>query len=153
MSVDTGKYEVHSKQEIVFEGQTGVEKEALMSHNEDGAMLSLHNGVVEQKNVLRDNERNEAVKYGLKLEMVNEAEKVEDLKQHSIAEIKDEGRIEVESCDWHYDEKFERCQREVELLKEPKYRSKIAVSDRKMSHVLVEIGLDTGFNDHNMFLV
>ena len=116
-----------------------------MSHNEDGAMLFLQNGVIEQKNVLRDSERNEAVKYDLKLEMVNEAEKVEDLKQYNITEIKDEGRMEVESYDWHYYEEFEICQREVELLryllKDPEYGSKIAVRDRKMSQVLVEIGV------------
>ena len=51
-----------------------------MSNNKYGILL-LHYGVVEHKTVLGDNEENGAVKYDLKLEIINAVEKVVDLKQ------------------------------------------------------------------------
>jgi len=57
-----------------------------MSHNEDKIIL-LQYGAIEQKIVLRDSEENGIMKYSFKLELVNEAEKVVDIKQYSIVEI------------------------------------------------------------------
>ena len=85
--VDTEKCGVNLKQEIVYDDQTEVKKNAArMSHDE----------AVEHKTILRGSEENKVVKCYLKPEMVNEIEKVRDLKQHRIAEIEDEVGKEAE---------------------------------------------------------
>ena len=127
----------------------------MFSHIKYGVVFPQY-GVVEQKIVLKENKRGEAVECNLNLEMVIVVRKVEDIEQHNIVEIEDEVRMEAEDYDQHYDEEFERYQREIELLKyllrDLEYGSGIAISDGKVSQVLVDIGENTSLQTYDMFV-